>query len=83
MHRINRHDDMQSFAAGRLTEADKPDCLQALANFQRGLYDAVERNVRGRVEIEYEAAGLDLVLLQFSPQYEEMDRFAAQVIRAH
>ncbi|HEX8690833.1 MAG TPA: LLM class flavin-dependent oxidoreductase [Longimicrobium sp.] len=30
--------------------------------------------------IELEAAGLDLVLLQFSPQLEEMERFAEQVI---
>jgi FMNH2-dependent dimethyl sulfone monooxygenase len=29
---------------------------------------------------EYEAVGLDLLLLQFSPQREEMERFAAQVI---
>src|SRR5436853_207091 len=29
---------------------------------------------------EYEAAGLDLLLLQMSPQAEEMDRFAGQVI---
>ena len=29
---------------------------------------------------EYEAAGLDLLLLQMSPQAEEMDRFAEQVI---
>jgi FMNH2-dependent dimethyl sulfone monooxygenase len=29
---------------------------------------------------EFEAAGLDLLLLQFSPQAEEMERFAAQVI---
>ena len=29
---------------------------------------------------EYQAAGLDLLLLQMSPQAEEMDRFAAQVI---
>jgi FMNH2-dependent dimethyl sulfone monooxygenase len=29
---------------------------------------------------EFEAAGVDLVLLQFSPQSEEMDRFAAEVI---
>ncbi len=29
---------------------------------------------------EYEAAGLDLLLLQMSPQYEEMERFAAQVM---
>nr|WP_218625158.1 LLM class flavin-dependent oxidoreductase [Sphingomonas sp. dw_22] len=31
---------------------------------------------------EYEAAGLDLLLLQMSPQREEMERFAAQVIAA-
>jgi FMNH2-dependent dimethyl sulfone monooxygenase len=30
----------------------------------------------------YEAAGVDLLLLQMSPQYEEMERFAAQVIAA-
>jgi FMNH2-dependent dimethyl sulfone monooxygenase len=29
----------------------------------------------------YEAAGLDLLLLQMSPQYEEMERFSSQVIR--
>ena len=29
---------------------------------------------------EYEAAGLDLVLLQMSPQAEEMERFSAQVM---
>ena len=29
----------------------------------------------------FEAAGVDLVLLQFSPQLEEMERFAAEVIR--
>ena len=35
--------------------------------------------LRERIE-EYQAAGLDLLLLQMSPQEEEMDRFAAQVI---
>jgi FMNH2-dependent dimethyl sulfone monooxygenase len=30
---------------------------------------------------EFEDAGADLLLLQFSPQLEEMERFAAQVIR--
>jgi dimethylsulfone monooxygenase len=30
--------------------------------------------------LEFEAAGLDLLLLQFSPQYEEMERFAEEVI---
>jgi FMNH2-dependent dimethyl sulfone monooxygenase len=31
---------------------------------------------------EFEDAGVGLLLLQFSPQYEEMERFAAQVINA-
>jgi FMNH2-dependent dimethyl sulfone monooxygenase len=35
--------------------------------------------IRTRIA-EYEAAGLDLLLLQMSPQYEEMERFAAEVI---
>jgi FMNH2-dependent dimethyl sulfone monooxygenase len=30
--------------------------------------------------LEFEKAGLDLMLLQFSPQYEEMERFAEEVI---
>jgi FMNH2-dependent dimethyl sulfone monooxygenase len=30
---------------------------------------------------EFEDAGVDLLLLQFSPQLEEMERFAAQVIQ--
>ena len=29
---------------------------------------------------EFEAAGVELLLLQFSPQLEEMERFAAEVI---
>jgi dimethylsulfone monooxygenase len=30
---------------------------------------------------QFEAAGVDLLLLQFSPQLEEMERFAESVIR--
>ena len=30
--------------------------------------------------LAFEAAGLDLLLLQFSPQHEEMERFAEEVI---
>jgi FMNH2-dependent dimethyl sulfone monooxygenase len=30
--------------------------------------------------LEFERAGVGLLLLQFSPQYEEMERFAAEVI---
>jgi FMNH2-dependent dimethyl sulfone monooxygenase len=37
--------------------------------------------VRERVAA-FEAVGLDLLLLQMSPQFEEMERFAAQVIAA-
>ena len=32
---------------------------------------------------EFEAAGIDLLLLQCSPQLEEMERFAEQVIQVH
>jgi FMNH2-dependent dimethyl sulfone monooxygenase len=35
--------------------------------------------IRERVA-EFETAGLDLLLLQLSPQAEEMERFAAQII---
>ncbi len=35
--------------------------------------------LRARIA-EYERAGLDLLLLQMSPQREEMERFAAAVI---
>ena len=31
---------------------------------------------------EFAAAGVDLVLLQFSPQHEEMERFGESVISA-
>ena len=43
-----------------------------------GLVGTAE-HVRTRVA-EFQAAGLDLLLLQMSPQLEEMERFAAQVI---
>jgi FMNH2-dependent dimethyl sulfone monooxygenase len=32
---------------------------------------------------EFERAGVDLLLLQFSPQMEEMERFSEQVIKPH
>jgi FMNH2-dependent dimethyl sulfone monooxygenase len=38
-------------------------------------------HVAGRIA-DFEAAGLDLLLLQMSPQMEEMERFSAQVIPA-
>ena len=35
----------------------------------------------GERVVEFEEAGVDLLLLQFSPQFEEMERFSDQVIR--
>jgi dimethylsulfone monooxygenase len=46
-----------------------------------GLVGTAE-HVRERVKA-FEDAGLDLLLLQMSPQLEEMERFAAEVIRRH
>ncbi len=40
-----------------------------------GMPEQVAERIR-----EFEEAGLDLLLLQFSPQYEEMERFAEEVI---
>ena len=45
---------------------------------QSGLVGTAEQ-VAERI-LEFERAGLDLLLLQFSPQYEEMERFAETVI---
>ena len=44
-----------------------------------GLVGTAE-HIRARVA-EFEAVGLDLLLLQMSPQLEEMERFSAEVIR--
>ena len=40
-----------------------------------GTPEQIAERIRG-----FEQAGVDLLLLQFSPQYEEMERFAAEVI---
>jgi len=39
------------------------------------------RQIADRIT-EFERAGVELLLLQFSPQYEEMERFADQVMPA-
>jgi FMNH2-dependent dimethyl sulfone monooxygenase len=64
------------------TELERELKLQEYSVSNRGLrpnFVGTPEQVRDRIE-EYEAAGLDLLLLQMSPQAEEMDRFAAQVI---
>lgn len=65
------------------TQQDVAPSLAEYSVSNRGLrpsFVGTPEEVRQRLE-EYEAAGLDLVLLQCSPQAEEMERFAAQVIR--
>jgi FMNH2-dependent dimethyl sulfone monooxygenase len=65
------------------TELERELKLQEYSVSNRGLrpnFVGTPEQVRERIE-EYEEAGLDLLLLQMSPQAEEMDRFAAQVIQ--
>ena len=65
------------------TELERELKLQEYSVSNRGLrpnFVGTPEQVRERIE-DYEAAGLDLLLLQCSPQAEEMDRFAAQVIQ--
>jgi FMNH2-dependent dimethyl sulfone monooxygenase len=64
------------------TQLERELKLQEYSVSNRGLrpnFVGTPEQVRERIE-EYEDAGLDLLLLQMSPQAEEMDRFAAQVI---
>ena len=66
------------------TELERELKLQEYSVSNRGLRPnlvGTPEQVRARVA-EYERAGLDLLLLQMSPQLEEMERFAATVIRA-
>ena len=66
------------------TQLERELGLQEYSVSNRGLRPALigtPELIRERVQA-YEGAGLDLLLLQMSPQYEEMDRFAAQVIDA-
>jgi len=65
------------------TELERDMKIQEYAVSNRGLRPnlvGTPEQLRERIEA-YEAAGLDLLLLQMSPQAEEMERFAAQVMR--
>ena len=65
------------------TQLERELKLQEYSVSNRGLRPnlvGTPEQLRERIE-EYEDAGLDLLLLQMSPQAEEMDRFAAQVIQ--
>jgi len=64
------------------TQLEREMKLQEYSVSNRGLRPnlvGTASQIRERIAA-YEAAGLDLLLLQMSPQYEEMDRFAAEVI---
>ncbi len=64
------------------TRLEREMRIQEYSVSNRGLRpDLVGTGAQIRARIaDYEAAGLDLLLLQMSPQYEEMERFAAEVI---
>lgn len=64
------------------TQLERELKLQEYAVSNRGLRPnlvGTPEQLRERIAA-YEAAGLDLLLLQMSPQHEEMERFAAQVM---
>jgi FMNH2-dependent dimethyl sulfone monooxygenase len=64
------------------TQLEQRVSLEDYSVSNRGLRSGLvgtPEQVAGRI-LEFEAAGLDLLLLQFSPQYEEMERFAEEVI---
>ena len=74
-------DNFEQWLSG--TELERELKLQEYSVSNRGLRPnlvGTPAQVKARIA-DYEAAGLDLLLLQMSPQAEEMDRFAAQVIR--
>ena len=65
------------------TELERELKIREYSVSNRGLrpgFVGTPETVRERIAA-FEAAGLDLLLLQMSPQEEEMERFAAQVIR--
>ncbi|GLK47669.1 monooxygenase [Brevundimonas intermedia] len=67
------------------TELERELKIREYSVSNRGLrpgFVGTPEQVQERVEA-FEAVGVDLLLLQMSPQEEEMERFAAQVIRRH
>jgi FMNH2-dependent dimethyl sulfone monooxygenase len=74
-------DNFEQWLSG--TELERELKLQEYSVSNRGLrpnFVGTPEQLQERIA-EYENAGLDLLLLQMSPQAEEMDRFAAQVIQ--
>ena len=89
---LARITDVQALPAGYAnfdqwlsgTQLERELKIQEYSVSNRGLRPnlvGTPEQLRERIA-EYQAAGLDLLLLQMSPQKEEMERFAAQVIAA-
>jgi FMNH2-dependent dimethyl sulfone monooxygenase len=74
------HDNYQQWLAGTKLEqqVSLEDYSVSNRGLRAGLVGTPEQVVK-RVA-EFEAAGVDLLLLQCSPQFEEMERFAESVI---
>ena len=75
------YQNYQQWLAG--TQLEQRVSLEDYSVSNRGLRSGLvgtPEQVAERIA-EFEAAGVDLLLLQFSPQLEEMERFAASVIR--
>jgi FMNH2-dependent dimethyl sulfone monooxygenase len=71
----------QQWLAG--TKLEQQVSLEDYSVSNRGLRAGLvgtPEQVANRIE-QYERAGVDLLLLQSSPQFEEMERFSAEVIR--
>ena len=74
-------DNFEQWLSG--TQLEREMKIQEYSVSNRGLRAGLvgtPETVSAQVEA-FEAAGLDLLLLQMSPQLEEMERFSAQVIR--
>jgi len=74
------YDNFDQWLSG--TQLERELKIQEYSVSNRGLRPnlvGTPEQLKERIE-EYEAAGLDLLLLQMSPQAEEMERFAVQVM---
>jgi dimethylsulfone monooxygenase len=90
-HELNRITDVHQSAAGYAnyqqwlagTQLEQKVSLEDYSVSNRGLRSGLvgtPEQVSERLA-QFESAGVDLVLLQFSPQQEEMERFSQSVIR--
>ncbi len=75
------YENFQQWLAG--TQLEQQLSLEDYSVSNRGLRSGLVGTAEQVAEriAEFEAAGVDLLLLQFSPQLEEMQRFAESVIR--